>query len=194
VLAISGSLQSGSSNSALVRVASELSDRHVSVDVFDALAQLPYFNPDLDVDPPPETVAQLRAAVGRADALLIATPEYAHEMPGVLKNALDWLVSSGELYGKPVAVLSAAPAAERGIYARKALEQTLGAQGSSVVVSATVAVTPASRRAGETAPEAVAAVAGALDALAQSDAASWSRPARPGTHSTRASKRQQDCS
>src|SRR6202022_4119133 len=154
--------QSGSANSALVRLACSLSDRNVTVDVVDSLALLPYFNPEIDVEPAPPAVAELRAAIQRADGLLIATPEYAHEMPGVLKNALDWLVSSGELYGKPVAVLSAAPDVRRGHYARQALEQTLAAQGSSIVLSATVPVTPASRGSEETAPETVAAVAAAL--------------------------------
>jgi chromate reductase len=166
ILAISGSLHSGSANSALVRLACSLSGRLVSVDIFESLGQLPHFNPEIDVAPAPEAVAELRAAIRGADALLIATPEYAHEMPGVLKNALDWLVGSGELYGKPVAVLSAAPSAGRGHYARQALQQTLAAQGSRVVLSATVPVTAAARRSDETAPETVAAVAAALDALA----------------------------
>jgi len=179
ILALSGSLHSSSANSALVRLASSLSDALVSVDIFDKLNQLPYFNPEIDVEPAPQAVAELRAAIQAADGLLIATPEYAHEMPGVLKNALDWLVGSGELYGKPVAVLSAAPSAERGEYARRALQQTLAAQGSRLVLSATVAVTPAARRSGETAPETVQAVAAALSALATSESAALGPLARP---------------
>jgi len=82
-------LQSGSSNTALVRLAASLLDSRVDVSIFDALATLPYFNPDLDGDSPPSSVVELRARFGAAEALLIASPEYAHEMPGVLKNALD---------------------------------------------------------------------------------------------------------
>ena len=160
ILAISGSLQSRSSNTALVQLASSLAE----VDIFDALQELPYFNPELDVDPAPLPVADLRARVGAADAVLIASPEYAHEMPGVLKNALDWLVSSGELYGKRIAVLCAAPAPERGTYVRQALERTLGAEGASVVHSATVAVAP-SQRSGEPQADVVRAVRSALDVL-----------------------------
>jgi NAD(P)H-dependent FMN reductase len=142
VLAISGSLQSRSSNTGLIRLASELANEQVQVQALDVLPDLPYFNPELDVEPVPTSVAELRARVGAADGVLIASPEYAHEMPGVLKNALDWLVSSGELYGKPVAVLCASPAAERGSYVREALARTLDAQGARVIVSATVAVPP----------------------------------------------------
>jgi chromate reductase len=167
ILAVSGSLQASSSNSALVQLARTLSDGPVHVDIFDKLADLPYFNPDLDVEPAPDAVVKLRAAIQAVDGILIATPEYAHEMPGVLKNALDWLVSSGELYGKSLAVLSAAPSPDRGVYARKALEQTLAAQGSRVVLSATVPVTPAFRRTGEMPPEARAGVAAALAALSE---------------------------
>jgi NAD(P)H-dependent FMN reductase len=142
VLAISGSLQSRSSNTALIRLASQLTDERVQVQVLDVLPDLPYFNPELDVEPLPPRVTELRARVGAADGVLIASPEYAHEMPGVLKNALDWLVSSGELYGKPVVVLCASPSAERGSYVREALARTLDAQGARVVISETVAVPP----------------------------------------------------
>ena len=161
ILAISGSLQTRSSNSALIQLAHQLAG--ADVEVFDGLADLPYFNPELDVDPPPTSVARLRQRVADADGLLIASPEYAHGMPGVLKNALDWLVSSGELYGKRVAVLCAAPSVERGAYARQWLEQTLGAQGAVVVTSATVAVAP--RSSVDAQPEVARAVGAALAAL-----------------------------
>jgi NAD(P)H-dependent FMN reductase len=164
ILAISGSLQTRSSNTALVRLASKLVEAPVEVDIFDALEDLPYFNPELDVEPAPPAVVDLRARIAAAEAVLIASPEYAHEMPGVLKNALDWLVSSGELYGKRVAVLCASPSSERGTYMRQALERTLGAEGATVVVSATVAVAPA-QRADEPSDDVVRAVQSALVAL-----------------------------
>ena len=169
VLAISGSLQSRSSNTAVIQLAADLADERTCVDVFDALNRLPYFNPDLDVVPAPAAVADLRQRLGSADAVLIASPEYAHEMPGVLKNALDWLVSSGELYGKPVAVLCAAPSSERGIFVRAALERTLNAEGARVVLSATVAVAR-SQPDGEISSEAVHAVSAALRTIAAESA------------------------
>ena len=104
VLALSGSLRAGSSNAAIVRAAADL----VTIETF-AIASLPHFSPDLDVDPLPSAVVELRAAVGRNHALLIATPEYAHGMPGSLKNALDWLVSATEPIGKPVLLIAASP-------------------------------------------------------------------------------------
>jgi chromate reductase, NAD(P)H dehydrogenase (quinone) len=165
ILAISGSLQSGSSNTALVRLATGLSDGRVKVSVFDTLTELPYFNPDLDGADPPRSVLDLRARVGAADALLIASPEYAHEMPGVLKNALDWLVRSGELYGKSVALLCAAPSAQRGTYVREALQHTLETQGAHVVFSATIPIPPPSQRSTEMPSEATTTVSSALDAL-----------------------------
>jgi NAD(P)H-dependent FMN reductase len=164
ILAISGSLQAHSSNTALVRLAANLVDAGTQVDIFDQLDHLPYFNPDLDLEPAPAAVAELRARVSAADAVLIASPEYAHEMPGVLKNALDWLVSSGELYAKPVAVLCAAPSAERGTFVRHALEQTLDAEGARLILSATVAVLP-SQRNGDPSSEVARAVTDALRAL-----------------------------
>ncbi len=96
LLAISGSLRATSSNAALVRAAARLAPDGVTIEIYDGLATLPHFSPDLDAEPPPAPVAALRAAVGRNDGLVIATPEYAHGMPGSLKNALDWLVSATE--------------------------------------------------------------------------------------------------
>jgi chromate reductase len=140
ILAISGSLQSNSRNSVLVREAAAQPSHDIEVHIFDRLGELPHFNPDLDGDTPPEPIAALRNVARAADALLIASPEYAHEMPGSLKNALDWLVSSGELYGKPAALLCGSPSSERGRYAREALQRTLEAQGARVVLSTTVAM------------------------------------------------------
>jgi NAD(P)H-dependent FMN reductase len=133
IVAISGSLKESSANSALVRALADLEPRRI--EVWDGLGALPHFTPDDDGGAP---VASLRAAVVRADAVLLATPEYAGGMPGVLKNALDWLVGTGELYGKPVVIVSAAPAPERGANARRWVEEVVGYQGSHVVASFTV--------------------------------------------------------
>jgi NAD(P)H-dependent FMN reductase len=105
------------------------------VEIWDGLGDLPHFTPDDDGGAP---VASLRAAITSADALLVATPEYAGGMPGSLKNALDWLVGSGELYDKLVAVVSAAPSPERGHRARRWVEEVVAMQGGHVVDSFTV--------------------------------------------------------
>lgn len=134
VVAISGSLDPLSANSALVRAAAS-HDQEVDVHVWEGLADVPPFRPDVDGD---EHVASLRRAVGSAHAVLIATPEYAGGMPGVLKNALDWLVGSGELYGKPLVVVSAAPSKGRGGNARRWVEEVARMQGAVVIDSFTV--------------------------------------------------------
>ncbi len=133
LVAISGSLKQSSANSALVRALADAAPERV--EVWDELGDLPHFTPDNDGGAP---VASLRAAVTRADGLVIATPEYAGGMPGTLKNALDWLVGTGELYDKHVAVVSAAPSPERGQQARRWVEEVLGYQGAHVVASFTV--------------------------------------------------------
>src|ERR1700750_2823244 len=91
VLAVSGSLRAASINSALCRAAARLSPPGMHVDVFCGLGDLPLFNPDLETLPP-DAVQSFRSAVGHADALFIASPEYAHGISGAMKNALDWLV------------------------------------------------------------------------------------------------------
>jgi NAD(P)H-dependent FMN reductase len=134
IVGISGSLKTESSNSALLRAMAAAEPGRI--ELWDGLGALPHFTPDDDGGPP---VASLRAAVAHADAVLIATPEYAGGMPGSLKNALDWLVGTGELYDKHVAVVSAAPSAERGQAARRWVEDVVGMQGGHIAVSFTVA-------------------------------------------------------
>src|SRR5678815_2488952 len=97
VLAISGSLRRASSNSALIEAVARLAPDTVDVSIYRELETLPPFNPDRDSGPAPAAVARFRAALQACDAVLISSPEYAHGVPGVLKNALDWLVGSGEL-------------------------------------------------------------------------------------------------
>lgn len=132
IVAISGSLRAQSSNAALLRAAARLAP----VTIYEGLATLPPFNPDLDeegVTPPPE-VAELRQLLIEADAVLISSPEYAHGVPGVLKNMLDWLVSVGALERKRVALLNASPAG--GTYAQASLLETLRTMNWNVVLEA----------------------------------------------------------
>jgi len=137
ILAISGSLRAVSSNTALLRAVAQLAPPQVSVTFYTGLADLPHFNPDLDGDNPPAAVQALRAEIGRAAGLLISSPEYAHGVPGSLKNALDWLVSSVEFPGKPVALLNAST---RATYAQAALTEILKTMSARVIEEASITV------------------------------------------------------
>ena len=111
VAGIAGSLRKGSFNRALLRAAGEMAPKDIHITTHD-LAALPLFNADVEASAVPAVVADLRSAVRSADALLIATPEYNHGVPGVLKNAIDWLSrpSHGSaLDGKPAAIMGASP-------------------------------------------------------------------------------------
>lgn len=131
VLMVCGSLQSRSSNRAALDVAEGLAtDGGAAVELFDRLAELPAFDPDRS-DAPDEVVADWRAQVDRADAVLVAAPEYAGGLAGAVKNALDWLVATVALYRTPVAVMSAGTTG--GPHALVELAQTLTWQGAYVV-------------------------------------------------------------
>lgn len=158
ILAVSGSLQRESGNSALLRRVARAAAPAVTVALHESLDALPHFSPDRDGD---DAVERWRAAVAAADAVLVATPEYAGGMPGVLKNALDWLVGSGELYGKSAVVVSAAPSAERGGRARDAVVLTLTMQGADVRDSFTVALHDGASRDAEVAARITGALAAA---------------------------------
>jgi len=108
LLLIGGSLRTGSSNTAALRTAQALVPRGASAQLFERLADLPHFNPDLELTAVPEPVAALRAQLAAADAVLFSTPEYAGALPGSFKNLLDWTVGEG-LYRKPVGWVNVSP-------------------------------------------------------------------------------------
>ena len=121
-LGFSGSLRRVSTNTALLRAAIRSAPEGVELRLYEGLADLPIFNPDLEEGPLPDSVAALRHMVMAADGLVFAVPEYAHGVPGGLKNALDWLVSGSEIPGKPVTFFHASP---RSHFGRAALEEVL---------------------------------------------------------------------
>jgi chromate reductase len=133
LLAVSGSLRAGSSNNRLLEAVRLLAPGEAAVAIHPPLDRLPFFNPDVEERGLPPIVAEWRSAVGACDALIISSPEYAHGVPGVLKNALDWLVGGMEMAEKPVALLNATPPAE---YAQNSLMETLGVMGGRFVEAA----------------------------------------------------------
>jgi chromate reductase, NAD(P)H dehydrogenase (quinone) len=135
IIAISGSLRGASSNTAALRAAARLAPAGVNVVLFDGIAGLPFFNPDLDGAEVPAPVAGFRAVIGSADGLLISSPEYARGVAGVMKNALDWLVASFEFPNKPVALINTSP---RAAHALAALRLTLGTMSARIVDEACV--------------------------------------------------------
>jgi len=127
VLAIPGSLRAASINAAFCRAASRLAPAPLKISVYAGLGELPLFNADLEADPP-RPVREFRDAVGSASALLIASPEYAHGVSGVMKNALDWLVSFEGFIGKPVALVNTSPRARHAYEALREVLQTMSAE------------------------------------------------------------------
>jgi chromate reductase, NAD(P)H dehydrogenase (quinone) len=109
ILAISGSLRAASLSTAALTAASMVAPPQTEFVFYTGLADLPAFNPDLDTGEPPPAVRIWRHEIGIADGLLISSPEYARGIPGALKNALDWLVSSSEFPEKPIAVIHTSP-------------------------------------------------------------------------------------
>lgn len=136
VLALCGSLRKASINAALLRAASRMAAPDADIEVADWLGRLPLFNPDLEAELP-LPIQALHLAVAHADAILIATPEYAHGVSGTIKNALDWLVSFEPFIHKPVAVINAAPRAR---HADDALRETLRTMSAGLVGEGSFAV------------------------------------------------------
>jgi chromate reductase len=138
-LAISGSLRAGSLNTEVLRACAILAPPSVQVTIFDGLASLPHFNPDLDAEHGvlPASVEDFRSQIVDEDALLISKPEYAHGVPGSLKNALDWLVSSSEMVYKPIGLLNISP---RSNHAYTSLLEILRTMSTLLVPGALVEV------------------------------------------------------
>jgi chromate reductase, NAD(P)H dehydrogenase (quinone) len=107
VLAISGSTRASSSNLNVIKAVAALAEGEFGVEVYEGLTSLPHFNPDIDNETPPQEIVEFRRKVREANGVLICTPEYALGVPGSLKNAIDWTVSSMEFNLKPVALITA---------------------------------------------------------------------------------------
>lgn len=125
VLALCGSLQKNSSNLRLLREAQKRAPIGCEIERSQLLEELPHFNPDISEVGVPEVARRWRSAVEASDALLISSPEYGHSLPGVLKNAIDWLIPTGELFQKVVAITCCVRHEERGKKGLKALKKTL---------------------------------------------------------------------
>jgi NAD(P)H-dependent FMN reductase len=137
MLAISGSLRAQSTNATLLRAMALIGAPEIDIVFYDELEDIPAFNPDLDVEPGPDSVERFRAHLREASAVLFSTPEYAHGVPGSLKNALDWVVGSGELSGKPVTLVNASA---RGEYAQASLREILKTMDARFLSEAEVTI------------------------------------------------------
>lgn len=136
ILALVGSLRTASLNRQLAEVAVASAPSGVTVDVFDRLGELPFYNEDLDNDALPESVVALREAAGVAKAVLVVTPEYNGSIPAVLKNAIDWLsrpYGNGAVVGKPLAVIGLALGQYGGVWAHDETRKSFGVAGAQVV-------------------------------------------------------------
>jgi len=136
ILAISGSLRANSTNKTLLKAVVRLAPDGMVISLYNGIGQLPHFNPDLEANEPNE-VTGFRKKVKLADGILISSPEYAHGIPGSLKNALDWLVGGSEIVGKPIALLSASP---RSLFAHESLTEVLKTMSAQLVPEVVVSV------------------------------------------------------
>lgn len=136
VLGLSGSLRRGSYNSQLLRATGDLLPTGVKLASYDGLREIPLYDADLPHSPACDPVERLRAAMRAADAVLVATPEYNHSIPGALKNALDWLsrpLADSPLRGKPVAVIGASTGIFGAVWAQAETRKVLAAIGAQVL-------------------------------------------------------------
>lgn len=113
VLALSGSTRTNSTNHFLIKAIARLASGKFELTIFDGLSDLPHFNPDHDTEYSPESVKVFRRLLRQSDGILICTPEYAMGIPGTLKNAIDWTVSSCEFSHKPTVLITASSMGEQ---------------------------------------------------------------------------------
>jgi NAD(P)H-dependent FMN reductase len=128
ILAISGSTRQQSTNTYLLAWISKLASAQFDIELCTPIDQLPHFNPDLDNEQLPDSVAQLRRNIDEADGVLICTPEYVFSIPGTLKNALEWTVSTTVFADKPVALITASTSGEKASEQLALLMNTVGAR------------------------------------------------------------------
>ena len=128
ILGICGSTKSNSTNLTIIKTLQELAAGSADIILYDELTALPFFNPDLDDDNPPSVVTRLRDAITGSDAIIITTPEYVFSLPGVLKNAIEWTVSTRVFADKPVAIITASSLGEKAHESLQLIMKTIEAK------------------------------------------------------------------
>ncbi|MDT9682715.1 NAD(P)H-dependent oxidoreductase [Streptomyces sp. TRM76323] len=181
ILALVGSLRAGSHNRQLAEAAAALAPEGVTVELYEGLADVPFYNEDIDTAAgAPEAAARLRAAAAEADALLLFTPEYNGTMPAVLKNAIDWLsrpYGAGALKEKPVAVIGTAFGQYGGVWAQTEARKALGVAGARVLEGVEFAIPGSVTRFADTHPSEDAEIVAGLPALLAQVAEAAAAPA-----------------
>lgn len=166
ILALVGSLRAGSTNRQLAEAAVKLAPEGAEVEVFEGLADVPFYNEDIDVEGSvPATAAKLREAAQAADAFLLFSPEYNGTIPAVLKNAIDWLsrpYGAGAFGGKPVAVIGTAFGQFGGVWAQDDTRKSVGIAGGKVIEDIKLSIPGSLTRFAETHPVDDAEVAAQL--------------------------------
>ena len=136
ILAISGSLRAASLNSAMLRAMGRLADKNMEIILYKGMGDLPLFNPDIAASDP-AAVAAFREQILFSNALLIASPEYAHGITGVMKNALDWMVSCESFVNKPVAIINTSP---RATIANASLREIITTMSAVIIEEASITI------------------------------------------------------
>ncbi|MGX4688252.1 NADPH-dependent FMN reductase [Streptomyces sp. JNUCC 63] len=166
ILALVGSLRAGSHNRQLAEAAVKLAPAGAEVVLYEGLADIPFYNEDVDVEGSvPAAAAQLRETAGAADAFLLFSPEYNGTMPAVLKNAIDWLsrpYGAGAISGKPVAVIGTAFGQYGGVWAQDEARKAVGIAGGKVAEDIKLSIPGSVTRFAETHPVDDAEVAAQL--------------------------------
>ena len=137
LLAICGSTRAKSVNLHLLHRIAEMYKKDIDFSIFTQIDQIPHFNPDLDTDTPPEAVSTFRRQIEEVDGILICTPEYVYSLPGSLKNAIEWTVSTTLFTDKPTALITAASSGQKAHEALTNLMFTIGAKiGPTLLIQA----------------------------------------------------------
>ncbi|MCX4647120.1 NAD(P)H-dependent oxidoreductase [Streptomyces sp. NBC_01446] len=166
ILALVGSLRAGSHNRQLAEAAAKHAPAGADIQLFEGLADVPFYNEDIDVEGSvPAAAARLREAAGQSDAFLLFSPEYNGTMPAVLKNAIDWLsrpYGAGAISGKPVAVVGTAFGQYGGVWAQDDVRKAAGIAGAAVLEDVKLSIPGSVTRFAETHPADDSEVATAL--------------------------------
>lgn len=136
VFAMSGSLREGSANTEILNLLKPLLPKNTEYLMYQGIGKLPHYNPDMDQDNESASVKEMRGMIARSNMVIISTPEYAHGIPGSLKNALDWLVSTTVLENKPVGLIFGSTSLS--LFAQDALIEVLKTMNANVVPDAVI--------------------------------------------------------